>query len=474
MPTAAALSGDDVTTPSTSVKEEDVPGSATGIRDRSRFCAPGLDQVTLSKGRRRWSYPQGLRLEHNLHWAVGLLELANAGDFAANIWNDTPVPVYAIVFMAIGGTAAAVLSVFALRDAGKAWHNVRFLRNQRQLFREHKDKRLEGGQPVQQLNVLLDITTRELYTEFINRWGMDILMGGGAVLISIGTFLAIGGANPKVWLASNILSGYLGNAPIALYGLVNFAWAMFVWRKKQSHRIAAKNRLKGTVAMLQVKRYCFDVHLYFAINGTAALIGGVGSMLTATRWWAYVILIPVIISSFFCNFWWRKRVGYDRPCLDLPAGMDTNGLILALEFAAETRRVMEKYPSDALRHLVPDPSSLPQTLASLVEHGLFEAFAVKLVEDSHLFRIVCSPGTTRVEITVPGLLALPDPHQIAVLNLVGQFLRDEGPGHFQHRERFIAEVLGTYLHLSHDEQHRTVEDVERNVSPLEEECRQIR
>ncbi|KAK7431288.1 hypothetical protein QQZ08_002059 [Neonectria magnoliae] len=307
---AATLGGEDGAVLPTTVKGEEAPESAASTRDPPRFYAPGLNQVTLSKGRRRWSYPQGLRFEHNLHWAVGLLELANSGDFAANIWNDTPVPVYAIVFMAVGGTAAAVLSVFALRDAGKAWHNIKFLRNQRRLSREHKTKQLNDGRLVHQANVLLDIATRELYTEVINRWGMNILMGGGAVLISVGTFLAIGGANPKVWLASNILSGYLGNAPIALYGIVNFVWAIIVCRKKQSHRIEAENKLKGTVAVLLLKRYCFNVQLYFAINGTASMVGGVGSMLTATRWWAYVILIPVIISAFFCNYWWRKRVGY--------------------------------------------------------------------------------------------------------------------------------------------------------------------
>ncbi|KAK7417261.1 hypothetical protein QQX98_004695 [Neonectria punicea] len=367
---AATLGGEDGAVLPTAVVEEEASESATSIGDLPRFYAPGLNQVTLSKGGRRWSYPHGLRFEHNLHWAVGLLELANSGDFAANIWNDTPVPVYAIVFMAVGGTAAAVLSVFALRDAGKAWHNIKFLRNQRQLFREHKAKQLDDGRLVHQANVLVDIATRELYTEVINRWGMDILMGGGAVLISVGTFLAIGGANPKVWLASNILSGYLGNAPIALYGIANFVWAIIVSRKKQSHKIAAENKLKGTVAVLLVKRYCFNAQLYFAINGTASMVGGVGSMLTATRWWAYVILIPVIISAFFCNYWWRKRVGYDRPWLDLPIGMDTKGLVLALEFAAETRRGVEKDPNDALRHVVSDPMSLPEVLGFLVDHGL--------------------------------------------------------------------------------------------------------
>ncbi|CAM6097645.1 unnamed protein product [Calypogeia fissa] len=42
---------------------------------------------------------------------------------------------------------------------------------------------------------------------------MDILMGFGAVLVGVGTLMAIRGANPTVYLISNLLSGYIGNTP---------------------------------------------------------------------------------------------------------------------------------------------------------------------------------------------------------------------------------------------------------------------
>ncbi|KAH6980805.1 hypothetical protein BKA56DRAFT_585997 [Ilyonectria sp. MPI-CAGE-AT-0026] len=435
-------------------KEPETPEVTAHIYESADFHAPSLDQVTLVKGRRTWAYPRGLRLEHNLHWAIGLLELANAGDFAANIWNDTPVPVYATVFMAIGGTAAAVLSTFAFRDAVKAWHNVKFLKRQRCGLRDHKTQLLEEAQPTRQVDVFLDIARRELYTEVINRWGMDILMGGGAILIAVGTYLAMGGENPKVWMASNILSGYVGNAPIALYGLANSMWAVVMWRRKQSHKKAAIKGLQGTVALELVKKYCFNVQLFFAINGTTTLIGGIASMLAATRWWAYVILIPVIISSFFCNHWWRKHAGYDRPYLDLPIGMNENGLIQALESAAAIRRGIEKdQGDDALRQLVPDTRSLPRVLDFLVEHGMFETFAIRLIENRHMREILCAEETNRVEIDVAGLLALPEPHHATILDIAGQFVRNEGPKHFEHRQRFIAEVLGTYLSKEDAEPH---------------------
>ena len=49
-------------------------------------------------------------LKNSLLASVGYLELANAKDFAANVWNDVPVPKCAMAFMAIGGVLAIGLS----------------------------------------------------------------------------------------------------------------------------------------------------------------------------------------------------------------------------------------------------------------------------------------------------------------------------------------------------------------------------
>jgi hypothetical protein len=466
-PQAGNLTEDGVTSLSTT-DCSGIAGDTSLASSNTEFQAPGLDSVTMVKGRRGWSYLPGIRLEHNLHWAAGLLELANSGDFAANIWNDVPVPVYAIVFMAIGGTVAAVISIFALRDGGKAWKNVKFLRNQHHLLRTQRAQQLEECQSTEKLDVLIDITKRELYTESINRWGMDILMGGGAVLISIGTFMAIGGANRKVWLASNILSGYLGNAPIALFGLVNFCWAIYMFNKKQLHYRAATKKLQDGAALSVVREYCFNMRLFFAINGTSTLIGGVGSMLTPTFWWAYVVLIPVIISSYFCNFWWRRRVGYDRPVLTFPIGMDSRGLVRALEFAEETRRVMKKSPEAAMMQLVTDPTSLLMVLNRFVEHGLFEAFATKLVINKDIRQVLCGEQATRAEIEVSRLVALPESYHEVILSIAGTFLQNEGAKHFEHRTRFLGEILGTYLAMVEENSPRNQGEKtdEKEVEPL--------
>ncbi|KAF5005283.1 hypothetical protein FDECE_8269 [Fusarium decemcellulare] len=423
----------------------------------SEFIAPGPQHVTLAKNKSRWSCVDSPRLRNNLFGAVGFLELANAGDFAANVWNDTPVPIYAIVFMAIGGFSALVLSICAFADSKHAWRNITFLRQQRKLFEDEKRRRVADSEQSHDVDVLLEITIRELRIEIINRWAMDILMGGGAVLISVGTFMAIGGANRRVWLASNILSGYLGNAPIALFGLISSTWAVIIWMKMRSHKAAATEKLQGSPVLAMLQRRCFAVQVFYAINGTATILGGVGSMLTAERWWGYVILIPVIISSLFCNVWWRKRVGYDRPYIPAPPPLSTDGLIQALELTAQIRRAIQDGPGASLEQIIGGPAALEDVLAFFVKHDLFEQFCLCMVKDKRTRGILGDVGAARVELGVSKILALPELHHELILGVAEHFLRDQGQRHFLHRERFMIEVLGTHLSLERKEKFQETE-----------------
>lgn len=394
------------------------------------------------------------RLRNNLHFAVGLLELANAGDFAANIWNVVPVPVYATVFMAIGGTAAGVLSVFAFRDAILAWANIRFLRRQWKQAKQRRQHLQESGLHTHDIDVLLTLTFRELGTEFINRLGMDVLMGGGAVLISIGTYMAIGGENRTVFEVSNILSGYLGNTPIALYGLVNFLWGMYIWSKAREHTRAARKSIKGTKAFVLVKRRSFLVQLYCAVNGTATLVGGVGSMLTATRWWAYVILIPVIISSFVCNLFWRKRIGYTRDCTDGEADMSSDRLICALYVAvsAESKLRNDKTGRPALTLLGKEGASLSEVIAFIQDNGLLEEYCIRLVSipeiREHVSAIDHETSDTELTVSTDDLVNSQSEYHSVLIQAAQDCIRDVGSRHFTSRERYLSEVLGISLALS--------------------------
>src|ERR1700743_1635018 len=60
--------------------------------------------ATFVKKGGRYVPAKRARLLNNLLAGVGFLELANAGDFAANVFNQIPVPAYAAALMAVGGT----------------------------------------------------------------------------------------------------------------------------------------------------------------------------------------------------------------------------------------------------------------------------------------------------------------------------------------------------------------------------------
>lgn len=425
----------------------------------SEFSLAGSKSLIAAKIGTRWIRCDSPRLKNNLLGAVGFLELANAGDFAANVWNDTPVPIHAVVLMAIGGFTALVFSVFAFVDSKRAWSNISFLCRQRKLLEDEKASRITDSRPTQEVDVVLEITIRELRIEIINRWAMDILLGGSAVLIGTGTFMAISGANRRVWLASNILSGYLGNAPIAAFGLISATWAVIVWKKMKHHALVAEKALKGAPALPLIKRRCFNLQLFYVVNGIATILGGVGSMLTAERWWGYVILIPVIMSSLFYNVWWRNRLGYDRPLIADPAHMNTNDLVHALESTAQIRRAFQNGPGTILPRIVgglPSPT-FPDVLAFMVEHDLFETFCLSLVNTAHVAHILGIGNYTRVELDVSHISSIPDIHHAQLIGFAEDFLKNQGQKHFQSRERFMIEILETYLILNEGDQNREAE-----------------
>ena len=161
--------------------------------------------------------------------------------------------------MGLGGTIALVVSVFAVQDGIRSWCNIRVLREERRiLLRRSRESRSRDSLPY--LHARLEVNRREIGTEIIDRLAMDSLMGFGALLISIGTYMAIGGVNPHVYLASNLLSGYIGNCPPAIWGLANTVWCIYILRRAWRHLIAGKalstevatKSLKPRIRLLQL------------------------------------------------------------------------------------------------------------------------------------------------------------------------------------------------------------------------------
>ncbi|EHK96746.1 hypothetical protein M7I_7550 [Glarea lozoyensis 74030] len=220
------------------------------------------------------------RLRNSLLYGVAFLELANAGDFAANVWNQIPVPAFAAVLMGIGGFFALFISYFAFYDAYLSHQNYVSLRTEREF--------LSSQPPTRDAKAYLNVNYREMGTELLDRTGLDIFMGFGCVMVGIGTLMAIGGANPRVFRASNLLSGYIGNAPVAAFGLINAAWSIYIFRRAQ-HQFTASQRLLHDEAEIQslLRQRTRRVQLHSTVLGAIGIFAGAASLVTAEHWEGY-------------------------------------------------------------------------------------------------------------------------------------------------------------------------------------------
>ena len=139
------------------------------------------DCVTFIRQNGRYSLAKQHRLKNSLLAGVGFLELANAGDFAANVWNEIPVPAYAAALMAVGGTLALTISIFAFKDAELSQRNILLLRKERRYLQTQIANHAQKTQIARDIDGQLNVNFRELGTEVVDRIGMDMIMGLGAV-----------------------------------------------------------------------------------------------------------------------------------------------------------------------------------------------------------------------------------------------------------------------------------------------------
>ncbi|OBT88245.1 hypothetical protein VE02_02777 [Pseudogymnoascus sp. 03VT05] len=405
------------------------------------------DSVTFTRRKGHYVLAKQSKLKNSLLIGVAFLELGNAGDFAANVWNDIPVPHFVVALMVVGATLALFLSYFAFKDAKLGWRNLVHLREERRDLRRQKTHDLEDGQIIQGLDALLNVSFREIGTESISRVGLDVCMGVGGIIIGIGTFLAIGGANHRVWHASNLMSGYIGNVPLALYALFNGAWSCYVWMKARQHGITGATALNMDKAAALLKRRIFTVQMYTAIVGVTGIAAGAASLISATMWWGYVILIPVIISSISSNYIWRNKIAYERPLVQRTLGLSKVSLLRELESIVAVQRILKETPFEPLYKLVSDSQSITSVIEFIAMNDLFEDFCVRLLDDTHLSELF---GIPNEEITINSelLLTADNSYVPHILKIAQTCVSEIGPIHFQYRQRYLLELLGSYLCVS--------------------------
>jgi hypothetical protein len=342
--------------------------------------------------------------------------------------------------VAIGGTLALAISLFAFRDAYLSRQNIRNLRAERRFLWSRKAD--TGAEISRDVDSQLDVNFRELGTEYVDRLGMDIAMGFGSVMVATGTFLAIGGANPRVYRASNLMSGYIGNAPVALYGLGNAAFSVYVWRRAHRHGVAAAREMRYAVFSRRIRR----VKTHAAVNAAAGITAGAGSLVTATRWEGYPVLIPCIISAIVCNYLWRNRIGYERPLVRQKLDLDKTSLIEELEDITSIREILKiTPPPDWFSKLISDPSSLASILEFLGTNDLLGDFCLRLLMDEALATTILGPLGQEVMIDEQTILAADKELYPKIVKIGEDTLRVMGPIRFKYRERYVLEALGCYL-----------------------------
>ncbi|EME38406.1 hypothetical protein DOTSEDRAFT_39417 [Dothistroma septosporum NZE10] len=250
------------------------------------------------------------KYRNSLLAVIGYLDLTNALDFPANVWNQVPVPLFAKVLMGIGGGIAILSTAFAFWDMVRAWRNNTFLRGERAHLKRKRRSRVITL--VEQ--AWLGINERELGWEVLDSWLLDAFLAVAGILVGTGCVMAIRGNLHPVFLASNILSGYLGNSFYALYAVINTAWCFFMWRRAHACEGAVKRaeREVGAKMMTALKKHAMRHKMYAIGNGATILVSGVGSEISSTKWQGYVVLIPCVLGSIFCNYFWRYHLGYDR------------------------------------------------------------------------------------------------------------------------------------------------------------------
>ncbi|RDL35881.1 uncharacterized protein BP5553_06493 [Venustampulla echinocandica] len=393
------------------------------------------------------------RLHNSMLAGVGFLELANVGDFAANVWNEIPIPIYAAVLMGVGGTLALAISVFAVRDAILSSRNIALLRKERYHLRTQREALAAGVEITSTcargIEMQLDVNFRELGTELVDRFGMDITMGFGAVMVGVGTLMALGGENPLVFHASNLLSGYIGNSPAALYGLLNGIWSFYVLRRAMRHGAAAAKEVPEEGVLVVVKRRLRRVRTHAVINGLTGIVAGAASMVTATYWYGYPVLVPCILSAIFCNYIWRTRIGYDRPLTIKGPDLDKASLLEDLTHAISLQQVLAEGPAQPLARLVPSPKSITSVVDFIQSNDLFEDFCHRLLQDESFARAVLGPPANENEneelILEPSRLLADKTHFPRLTEIAETTVREMGLTRFKYSERYLVEALGCYL-----------------------------
>jgi hypothetical protein len=175
------------------------------------------------------------------------------------------------------------------------------------------------------------------------------------------------------------------------------------------------------------------------------IVAGAASLVTATMWWGYPILVPCIISSVFCNYIWRQRIGYDRPLFGEAIPTDKVSLIEELRLVTSARQIFEEAPSEWLSKLVSNPESFASVIEFIIKNDFFEDFCIRLLQDTSLSTSLFGPSNEEMTIDPQDLITADKQFLPGLFEIAQTSVSEMGPTRFKYRERYLLETLGCYL-----------------------------
>jgi hypothetical protein len=175
------------------------------------------------------------------------------------------------------------------------------------------------------------------------------------------------------------------------------------------------------------------------------VVAGAASLVTATLWYSYPILVPCIILSILRNYVWRHRIGYDRPLIRQRLRVDKISLIEELKSVISARQILKEAPSESLPKLVSDPGSIASILEFIGKHDLFDDFCVRLLADTSLSTSLFDISNNELIIDPQSLLTADKAHLPRLVQIAQTTVSEMGLLRFQYRERYLLEALGCYL-----------------------------
>lgn len=389
-------------------------------------------------------------------WAIGFIDLANSGDFAANVFNEIPVPIYATVLMVLGGVFALVMSIVAFYDARHSLRNIQLMREERQRLRRGVGSDEEKADMTGQANALLELNTRDIRTELFDRAGMELTMGTAAFVVSVGCFLAPGGANTRVFQASNLLSGYIGNAPAAFYGLINALWSIMAWTRARRHRRRAMSCLQpGSIRDAFMRRNLL-VRLHAIASGLSALVSGSLGMVTPTHWWPYPVLLVCGIVFFWGTWEYKQKIGYQRAVLNEfdELQVTTHAILQEIEFLNHVRKNHLKKDLAVVGTVITSQpvmathAQLAMNVGTVVRLDLFEQLCIKAVLNKQFLAELHAfdrPKQTEMSLTPQHFFSVGEGTLSQVLQLAQECLQAVTERDLHLREQYLLEMLGCCL-----------------------------